>query len=110
MVIAGAKGAWGRTASTKKKRGMCRASFPDYPVALAALLVRLRHDAQVRLGCLPAIGVFLLRIFVGHRGYDDHILARLPVYRRVDLVSGGELHRIEHAQHFVEGAARAHRA
>ena len=44
-----------------------------------------------------------------HRAGNDHILAVLPVDRRRHPVLGGELHRVDHAQHLVEVAACGHR-
>src|SRR5262249_17944761 len=43
------------------------------------------------------------------RTCDDHILAVLPVHRRRHLVLGGELQRVDHAQHLVEISAGGHR-
>jgi hypothetical protein len=57
----------------------------------------LRHDAQIRLGRLPAFGVLELRFLVGHCRQDDHIAALRPVHRRCDFVASGELHGVEDA-------------
>src|SRR5207249_5264990 len=38
-----------------------------------------RHEAHVRLRRAPALRVDLLRLLVGHRACDDHVLALLPV-------------------------------
>ena len=79
-----------------------------WPV-LSCHLLGLRHDPHIRLGRLPAAGIFLLPPLRSMTaGADDHVLARLPVHRRRHLVLGRELDRIEHAQHFVEVASRAH--
>ena len=51
----------------------------------------------------------LLRLVVGDRAGDDHVLALLPVHRRRHLVLRGQLQRVDHAQHLVEVAARRHR-
>jgi hypothetical protein len=39
----------------------------------------LVHDAEVRLGCLPAFRELLLRLLVTHRPGNDHVVAQLPV-------------------------------
>ena len=70
--------------------------------------MRLRHDAQVRLGRVPAARVFLARVLVGHGAGDDDVLALPPVGRRRDLVLGRELQRIDDPQHLVEVAAGRH--
>ena len=70
---------------------------------------KMLDDAQVGLGRFQPAGIQLLRVFVGDRAGDDHVVALLPVHRRRDLVLGGELHRVEHAQDLVEVAARGHR-
>ena len=84
-----------------------RARKPLPPRAVE--LLRLLDHAQVGLDRLVALRVLLLRVLVGDRAGDDHVLALLPVHRRRDLVLGGELHRIEDAQDLVEVAARRHR-
>ena len=56
-----------------------------------SLAARLRNDPDVRLGRLPAVRVRLLRLVVGYRAGDDHVVALLPVHRRRDLVLGGQL-------------------
>src|ERR1019366_476997 len=73
------------------------------------LCLRLRHDSDVGLRRLPALRILLLGVLVGHRAGDDHVLAMLPVHRSRDLVFGGELERVDHAQHLVEIAAGGHR-
>src|SRR5581483_4250084 len=83
-------------------------SAPGLRSALSTALLRLRNNAQVRLGRLPAAGIFLLRLFVAYRSEDDDIIALLPVHGRRDFVLGGELHGINHAQHLIEVAAGAH--
>ena len=70
---------------------------------------RLRHDPDVRLRRLPAVRIGLLRVLVGDGAGDDHVVALLPVRRGRDLVVGGQLQRVDHAQHLVEVAARRHR-
>src|SRR5580693_4961522 len=72
-------------------------------------LLRLGDDPKVRLGCLPAIRVFLFGFFVRHGRHDDHILAMLPVHRSCDVVGRRELYRIEDPQNFVKVTACAHR-
>jgi len=58
-------------------------------------LARLGNEPKVRLGCLPAAGIFLFSFLVRYRRHDDHIFAVLPVHRCCNLVCGGELNRIE---------------
>src|SRR5262245_52982690 len=80
-----------------KGRGLRRAlANPD---ACRMSGFRLRHDADIGLGRLPALWVLLLGVLVRHRPGDDHVLAVLPVHRRRHLVLGGELQRVDHAQH-----------
>src|SRR5262249_53366540 len=72
-------------------------SFPDEQeirrgAAFAAPLVstppfrnsslRLRHDADIGLGRLPALRILLLGVLVGDRSGDDDVLAVLPIHRR----------------------------
>src|SRR4051794_31038769 len=73
----------------------------------ASALRGLRHDPDVGLRRLP-LAEDLLGLVVGDRARDDHVLALLPVHRRGDLVLGGELERVDDAQHLVEVAARRH--
>lgn len=61
------------------------------PVLLAAALLRLCGGTQIRLHRLVAREDFV-RIFVGNRAGDDHIIALLPVRRRCDLVLRRQLH------------------
>ncbi len=49
-------------------------------------------------------GEQLLGLVVGHGRHDDDVLAVLPVGRRGDLVAGGELQAVDHAQDLVEVA------
>src|SRR5262245_66485094 len=78
----------------------------DYiPPRLAVSCPWLRNDADVGLRRFPAVRIFPSRLVIAHRAGDDHILAALPVGRRRHLVRGGELQRIDHAQHLVEVAA-----
>src|SRR5262245_41248287 len=82
-----------------KGRGLRRAlANPD---ASGMSGFRLRHDADVGLGRLPALRILLLGVLVRHRAGDDHVLAVLPVHRRRHLVLGRELQRVDHAQHLV---------
>ena len=76
---------------------------------VALLRLRLWHDSDVGLRRLPALRILLLGVLIGHRAGDDHVLAMLPVHRSRDLVLGGELERVDHAQHLVEIAASGHR-
>src|SRR3954451_10087216 len=69
----------------------------------------LRHDADVGLRRLPALRIELLGFLVRHGPGDDDVLARLPVHGRGDPMLGGELKRVDDAQHLVEVAARGHR-
>src|SRR5439155_9012997 len=57
------------------------------PTARPALL-RLRRDAQVRLGRLPPLRELLLGVLVADRAGDDDVLSLLPVGRRRHLVLG----------------------
>src|SRR6266481_7736492 len=70
---------------------------------------RLRHDANIGLRRLPALRILLLGLVVADRTRDDHVLAVLPIHRRRHLVLGGELQRVDDAQHLVEVAAGGHR-
>src|SRR5262249_36759000 len=69
---------------------------------------RLLGDADIGLGRAPAGWEKRLCVVVADRARNDDVLALLPVYRRRDLVLGGELQRIDHAQDLVEVAARGH--
>ena len=51
---------------------------PEVRVALT-VLPRLRHDTHIRKGRLPSLRVRLLRVVVGNRRQDDHVVALLPV-------------------------------
>src|SRR5216684_800580 len=66
-----------------------------------SLRLRLRHDSKVGPRRLPALRILLLGILIAHRAGDDHILAIFPVHRRRDLVLGGELERVDDAQHLI---------
>ena len=79
------------------------------PHPMRRLTLRLRDEAQIGLHLLETLRIFLLRVFVGDRGRDDDVVALLPVHRRRDIVACGELQRVDHPQHLVEIAARAHR-
>src|SRR3982074_491354 len=48
--------------------------------AALAKLLRLGDDTKIGPGGLPAAGELLLRILVGNRRNDDHIVAWLPVH------------------------------
>src|SRR5262245_54546432 len=86
-----------------KGRGLRRALAN--PMACRMSGFRLRYDADIGLGRLPALRVLLLGVLVRHRAGDDHVLAVLPVHRRRHLVLGGELQRVDHPEHLVEVAA-----
>src|SRR6516225_5036609 len=64
---------------------------PEDAVAREMSRLRLRHDADIGLGRLPALRVLLLGFVVADRTRDDHVLAVLPIHRRRHLVLGGEL-------------------
>src|ERR1043166_6655386 len=49
----------------------------------------LLHDAQVRLHCFPSLRILFLRLGIGHRSRDDHILPLFPVYGSRHLVLRG---------------------
>ena len=70
-------------------------------------LLRLRGGSQVRLHRLVA-GKDFVGLFVGDGAGDDDVVALLPVGRSCDLVPGGELEGVEHADDFVEVAAGGH--
>src|SRR6266571_3524288 len=72
-------------------------------------LLRLGHDPHIWLRRLPALGIAPLRLLLGNRTRDDHVLAWFPIDRRSHLVPGGYLQRIDHPQHFVKVTARRHR-
>ena len=69
----------------------------------------LRHDPDIGLRRFPALRIGLLRVLVGDGAGDDDVFALLPIHGGRDLVLGGELERVDHAQHLVEVAARGHR-
>src|SRR5262249_29767451 len=71
-------------------------------------LGRLGDDADVGLGLLP-LAKGLLRLVVGDRAGDDHVLALLPIDRGRDFVLRGQLQRVDHPQHLVEVPPRRHR-
>jgi hypothetical protein len=50
------------------------------------VLLRLRHDSQIRLQGFPAFGKFLLRLFIPNRRWDDDIISWPPVYRRGNVM------------------------
>src|SRR5580704_13505935 len=81
---------------------------PRSGIGLSALL-RRRHDPDIGFRRLPALRIELLGLVVGHRAGEDDVLALLPVRRRRHAVLGGELQRVDDAQHFVEIAPRGHR-
>src|SRR3954466_5508264 len=53
---------------------------------ILSLASGLRHNADIGLGCLPALRIELLRLFVRNGSGDDHVLARMPVHGRGDPV------------------------
>src|SRR6516164_6355271 len=56
---------------------------------LPSLRLRLWHDAEIGLRCLPAFWIGPLRILIGDRARDDYILTVFPVYRGCDLMFRG---------------------
>src|SRR4030095_4340037 len=72
-------------------------------------LLRLRYDPHIWLWRLPALRITPLRLLVGYRTRNDHVLARLPVDWRSHLMLGSQLQRVDYPQHFVEVTARRHR-
>jgi hypothetical protein len=46
--------------------------------SLTASATRLRHDANVRPRCFPALRIDLARGVISHGAGDDHIFALLP--------------------------------
>src|SRR6476646_3823432 len=102
---------WVGAKPSRGRRGCRRARLAPRPQAKAACrmsALRLRHDPDVGLGRLPALWILLLGIIVADRAGDDHVLAALPVHRGRHLVLGGELQRVDDAQHLVEVAAGGH--
>src|SRR3954469_13179572 len=88
--------------STRGGRGCRRARLAPRPRAKAACrmsALRLRHDPDIGLGSLPAVRILLLGIIVADRASDDDVFSVLPVHRGRHLVLGGELQRVDHAQH-----------
>src|SRR5262245_18765263 len=65
---------------------------------LGYLRPRLRHDAEVGFGRLPALRIRRLGLVVGDRTGDDDVIALLPVHRCCHLVLGGQLQGVDHAQ------------
>jgi hypothetical protein len=57
-------------------------------LAAAKRLGRLGNNPQVRPRRFPAAGESLFRVFVRHGRKDDHLIARLPIHGRGDLVPG----------------------
>src|SRR5215469_13996398 len=78
---------------------------PLAPCGVPGASARLRDDADIGPRRRPTLGIPLPGFVVGDGPGDDHILALLPVHRRCDLVAGGELDRVDDAQHLVEVAA-----
>src|SRR5450830_102587 len=74
------------------------------------LLVRLRCNAQIRTWRGVTLWILLLDdFFILDRQRDDDVVAVFPVTWCCDGVAVCQLQRIQHAQHFVEVAAGAHR-
>src|SRR5262245_60675139 len=82
-VCAFAGGASSKACATAHGRPLARQG-----TAMPDSTARLRHDADIGLGRLPALRVLLLGVLVRHRAGDDHVLAVLPVHRRRHLVLG----------------------
>src|SRR3981081_3774507 len=72
-------------------------------------LSRLRCDAQIGPGCLPAGRELRFGLFVGDRRRNDNVLAALPVYRRRYVMHGVHLYCVQRAQNLVEVPPGAHR-
>ena len=64
-------------------------TLPKSQTSTVHYLLRLRNDAQVGFGCLPALGILLLGFVVRNSRQNNHVLALLPVHRRRDLMLGG---------------------
>ena len=75
--------------SRSRRRRVHRMGPARIRVALTAL-PRLRHDPHIRKRRLPSLRVRLLRVVVGHRRQDDHVLALLPVDRCRHLPGRGQ--------------------
>src|SRR5262249_56571595 len=76
---------------------------------IALELLWLRYDPEIRLWRFPTLRVTLLRLLIGHRAGNDHVLAWLPVHWSRDVMFGRELQGIDHSQHLVEISAGRHR-
>src|ERR1700741_2702514 len=71
-------------------------------------LLRLSDDPQIRLERLPALGKFLLRLLFCDRSWNDHVVARFPVYGRGDVVLSRQLQRVQDPKHLIKIAPAAH--
>ena len=61
------------------------------PAKTLRRLLRLRNDPKIRLWRFPALWITPLRLLVGDRARDDHVLSWLPVDWRSHLVLRGQL-------------------
>src|SRR5258707_2111632 len=83
-----------------------RVSYQASEVASELLghLLRLRHHPQIGQDGVPTRGIFLSGVIIRDRWNNDHVPTLRPVCWRRNLMLCGELHRIEHAEHFIEVA------
>src|SRR5690606_11893396 len=80
------------------------------PLGQTASAIRLRSDAQVGAYRLVAFGELLLDdFFILQAGYDNDVVALLPVHRRRNTVTIGQLQGVDDPQNFIEISARARR-
>src|SRR4051812_21197857 len=77
-------------------------------ILIAALLIWLGSQAQVRLDLLPALRKLLLQnLRILQRRHDDAVAAVPPINRRGHRVPVGELEGIDDPQDLVEVASGA---
>jgi hypothetical protein len=75
------------------------------PSFCPAVSLHLRDGPKVRFVRFESLRVLCFSLIVGHRSRDYDVLSWFPVNRRGDILSGGQLQRIQHTHDLVEIAA-----
>jgi hypothetical protein len=90
--LAGVESAGDRCEPVSKKKEAPRSDRgASFLFRSAAALLRLRHDADIRLRFFPTIRIDRLGFVIGDGAGDDDVFAMLPVGRRRDAMLGGHL-------------------